>query len=396
MKPWRLYFTGIVTGILLLSLAMLVCDMLGLHPLSRTTAADSVYDLTKVVETYVDKYYWKNETTDEKFADFAAKGMIAALGDPFSAFMTNEELDMVKTHNDGEYIGIGVTISTDPTSGEKKISAVTDGSPAQKAGMKVGDVIIGFDGEKTDKISVDDIIVKIREKKGLKHTIKVNRTDENGKPEILDIVVIPESIVNKSISYKMLKNKIGYIKIESFDRETPKQFDKAMDELEKQGQKAVIFDLRNNPGGVLTAVLSMLDRLLPEGTLLTETRKGQKDIVYKSTAKERFDKPMLAMINGGSASGAEAFAGAISERAGAKLVGETSYGKGIVQAMFRLPDKRGGVKLTTGEYLLPNGTHIHEKGLKPDVEIPFTGEKTDYGTEKDNQLSKAIEIISLS
>ena len=142
--------------------------------------------------------------------------------------------------------------------------------------------------------------------------------------------------------------------------------------------------------------VKMLDRLLPEGTLLTETRKGQKDIVYKSTAKERFDKPMLAMINGGSASGAEAFAGAISERAGAKLVGETSYGKGIVQAMFRLPDKRGGVKLTTGEYLLPNGTHIHEKGLKPDVEIPFTGEKTDYGTEKDNQLSKAIEIISLS
>ncbi len=394
MKPWRLYLTGIVTGVLLLTLAMLVCDILKIHPLSTTPAADGVYDLTRVVETYVDKYYWKNETTDKKFAEYAAKGMVAALGDQFSAFLTYDELNQVKTHNDGEYIGIGVTISTMPSTGEKIVSDVNKDSPAERAGFKKGDVIIGFDGESTEKMTVDDIILKIREKSGQKHVIKVSRTDQSGKKTELDLTVIPESIVNKSVSYRMLKDKIGYVCIESFDRETPKQFNKSIDELEKQGMKSVIFDLRDNPGGVLTAVLSMLDRLLPEGTLLTETRKGQKDMVYKSTAKERLDKPMVILINGGSASGAEAFAGALHERAGAKLVGETTYGKGIVQAIFRLPDELGAVKLTTGEYLLPNGTHIHGKGLTPDVELAYTGEKENKGTDSDNQLAKALEIIS--
>ncbi len=394
MKPWRLYFTGIVTGILLLTVAMLVCDILNIHPLSTTHAADEAYDLTKVVETYVDKYYWKNDTTDKKFAEYAAKGMVAALGDQFSGFLTYDELNQVKTQNDGEYIGIGVTIRTDPTTGDKVVSEVKPDSPAEKAGIKPNDVIIGFDGEGTEKMTVDDLIQKIRESGGQKHRIRVSRIDSLGKKSEVEVSVIPESIVNESISYSMLKDKTGYIHIENFDRETPKQFNEAVDDLEKQGMRAVIFDLRDNPGGVLTAVLSMLDRLLPEGTLLTETRKGQKDVIYKSTAKERLDKPMVVLINGGSASGSEAFAGALHERAGAKLVGETSYGKGIVQAIFKLPDNLGAVKLTTGEYLLPNGTHIHGKGLTPDVNIAYTGEKENMGTDSDNQLAKALEIIS--
>ena len=396
MKPWRLYITGIVTGILLLTVAMLVCDMLNIHPLSTTPAADKAYDLVKDVERYIDKYYWKNETEDKEFADYAAKGMVAALDDPFSTYLSNEELTKVKTRNDGEYLGIGVTIGTKLKTNEKIITGVNPGSPADKAGIKVGDIIIGFDGMSADYITVDDIVNKIREKTGVKHVIRVSREDDMGKTKEMDFSVVPESIVNDSVSHKMLKDKIGYIEIESFDRETPKQFNEAVDDLEKQGMRAVIFDLRDNPGGVLTAVLSMLDRLLPEGTLLTETRKGQKDMIYKSTAKEKLDKPMAVLINGGSASGSEAFAGALHERVGAKLIGETSYGKGIVQAIFKLPDERGAVKLTTGEYLLPNGTHIHEKGLKPDVEIAYTGENDDKGTDKDNQLNKAIEVISLS
>ena len=394
MKPWRLYFTGIVTGILLLTVAMLVCDILNIHPLSTTPAADGVYDLTKDVELYIDKYYWKNDTTDKKFADYAAKGMVAALGDQFSAFLTSDEMTQVKTQNDGEYVGIGVTISTNVKTGEKTVSEVKTDSPADRAGMKAGDVIIGFDGESTEKMTVDDIVQKIRERSGQNHTIRVLRTDGSGKTEELDFTVAPESIVNESITYKMLADKIGYVQIANFDRETPKQFKEAIDQLEKQGMRAVIFDLRDNPGGVLTSVLSVLDRLLPEGTLLTETRKGQKDVIYRSTSKERFDKPIVILVNGGSASGAEAFSGALRERAGAKLVGETTYGKGIVQAIFKLPDDRGAIKLTTGEYLLPNGTHIHGTGLDPDIKIAYAGEKDDIGTDKDNQLNKAIEIIS--
>ena len=137
----------------------------------------------------------------------------------------------------------------------------------------------------------------------------------------------------------------------------------------------------------------VLDRLLPEGPLLTETRRGQKDTIYRSTGEEHYDKPMVVLINGGSASAAEVFAGALQDRKNIRLVGEKSYGKGIMQSIYPLSDDRGGIKLTTGEYLLPTGRSIHEKGLTPDEAVVFTGKAEDYGTDADNQLQKALEVM---
>lgn len=404
LRPGRLYVTGIVTGILLVMLVFLVLDIFDLHPFSSTPKADAIYDLTKTVENYIDRYYWKSDADADKFAAYAAKGMVAALNDPYSVFYTESEMDTVKQKNDGDYVGIGVSIAED-TSKRKIITKVGENSPAHKAGMKVGDVVVAVDDKDVTMSSVDDIVEMIRGKAGQEHRITVLRSknaasgqavsppDSTDDAERLTLTVVTEDIVNTSVHNQMLRDKVGYIKITSFDRETPKQFDEAIAALDKEQMKSLIIDVRNNGGGVLSAVLSVLDRLLPAGDLLTETRKGQKDTVYKSTDEKHFDKPMTVLINSKSASAAEVFAGALQDRLKVKLVGEKSFGKGIMQSIYRLADGKGGIKLTTGEYLLPSGRSIHEKGLTPDVEVKFDGSDKDYGTNADTQLKKALELI---
>lgn len=407
IRPVRLYLTGIVTGFLLVILIELICDIFNLHPFSGTPAADKTYDLTQVVETYIDKYFWKPAGSDEKLAQYAAKGMVVALGDPYSLYMTPEELGKLKEHNDGDYTGIGVTVVDDPGTTRTIIKSVKKDGPADKAGMKIGDEIVAVDGVDVTEKTTDDITPLLRGQEGTDHVITVLReksavsggavsgesSAEDNRVRI-DISVMTQKIVNKSVYYQKLKNDIGYLQITSFDRETPKQFRTAMNGLEKKGCKAIIMDVRNNPGGVLSAVLSVLDRLLPEGPVLTETRKGQKDTTYRSTSKEQYSGEMVVLINGTSASAAEVFAGALQDRKSVRLIGEKSYGKGIMQSIYTLPGEQGGLKLTTGEYLLPSGRSIHEKGLTPDVEVVFDAKKTDYGTNKDNQLMKAMEVIT--
>lgn len=157
----------------------------------------------------------------------------------------------------------------------------------------------------------------------------------------------------------------------------------------------MVIDVRNNGGGSLEAVVEMLDELLPAGNLITEKIKSQPDKVYKSTDKKHFDKPLVVLINEKSASASEVFAGTLQDRQKAALVGVKSFGKGIVQTIFSLQKScGGGIKLTTGEYLLPNGRSIHEVGLTPDVEVPYTGSEDDYGTKRDNQLQKALEVLA--
>ena len=407
VKPWRLYITGIVTGLLLATLVMFIGDFFNWHPFSFTPAADKAYELNKVLERYIDNYYWKSDTSVEEFANMAGKGLVSALGDPYSVYMTNDELTKIREKNDGDYIGIGAAVAENTESGRKYVTRIESGWPADKAGMKVGDEIIALNGESVSSMSVDDMVKLIRAgKEGTKLVFTVIRRDnvpadvasgssseseKDGKK--LELTVVTETIVNQSIESKMLEDKIGYIRISTFDRETPIQFRKAVLELTNDGVESLIFDVRNNGGGVLTSVVAMLNRLLPEGTILTETRKGQKDTIYKSDSKESLDIPMAVIINGMSASASEVFAGALQDREKASLVGETSYGKGVVQSIYTLPDEGGGIKLTTGEYLLPSGRSIHEKGLTPDKEVVYSGTEEEMGTDKDNQLRAAIELL---
>ena len=392
----RIFVMGTGVGILLCLIMMLLLQVLGVIPKWWSTSlADDIYKRASVVEAYIDKYYWKDDVSDKKISEYAAKGMVSALEDKYSVYYTDQEYEDSMSGIAGDYCGIGATVQMDNETKEKVIIELQSGRPAEKAGLKVGDIILKINGEDVSKMSLDDTVAMIKGEEGKKSVLTISRK-ENKKDVQKEITVVAEKIINQSVEKKMLEGNIGYIQISSFDNETIKQFGSAISELEKQGQKGLILDVRDNGGGSLEAVIAMLDELLPKGILITEKSKLKGDKIYESTDKKHLDKPMVVLINGNSASASEVFAGTLQDRKAASLVGVKSYGKGVVQTIFSLQKSvGGGLKLTTGEYLLPSGRSIHEVGLTPDVTEEYTGVSKELGAEDDNQLKRAVEIVKV-
>ncbi len=398
MKKERLkgFILGMVAGIVAFLAVIVVTKYFGIHIFPSGSLADDVWERAKVVEGYIDHYYWKDDTSDKKISEYAAKGMVNALGDKYSAYFTSEEYEETMSSVNGDYAGIGATVRIDAKTKQKIIAEVQKGRPAEKAGLKAGDEIKKVNGKDVSDMSLSDTVGMIKGKEGKKSVLSISRM-ENGVTVSKDITVVCEKIVNQSIQSKMLADSIGYIKISVFDNESVKQFQDAIAGLEKKGQKGMIIDVRDNGGGSLSAVVDMLDELLPKGKLITEKSKYKGEAVYESTDEKHFDKPIVVLINGSSASASEVFAGTLQDRGKATLVGVKSYGKGIVQTIFSLESScGGGIKLTTGEYLLPSGRSIHEVGLTPDVEEKYTGDADNYNEKDDNQLSKAVEVLKNS
>lgn len=392
-KQNKKYFLGLVTGFFLAVLFAFFARLFGIRFFSYSPLADDIYDRARIVESYIDRYYWKDDVSDQVISEYAAKGMVAALGDKYSTYYTEEELKKSLDDVEGDYEGIGAAVRMDQKNGEKIIVEVQKGKPAEKAGLKPQDVIQKVGDTDVSELSLDEMINLIKGEEGKKSVLTVSRT-EGGKRITKKITVVCEKIVNQTVSYNMLKDKIGYILVTSFNKETVKQYEKAMDELQKKGERGLIVDLRNNGGGSLTAAIDMLDRMLPKGDLITEKNRVNGDKLYTSTDKQHYDKPVIVLINEASASASEVFAGCMQDRRAATLVGVRSFGKGIVQTIFSLKKScGGGIKLTTGEYLLPGKRCIQGKGLTPDVQVKYTGSSRKLGGEDDNQLQKALEVM---
>lgn len=392
-KQNKKYILGLVTGFFLAVLFAFFARLFGIRFFSYSPLADDIYDRARIVESYIDRYYWKDDVSDQVISEYAAKGMVAALGDKYSTYYTEEELKKSLDDVEGDYEGIGAAVRMDQKNGEKIIVEVQKGKPAEKAGLKPQDVIQKVGDTDVSELSLDEMINLIKGEEGKKSVLTVSRT-EGGKRITKKITVVCEKIVNQTVSYNMLKDKIGYILVTSFNKETVKQYEKAMDELQKKGERGLIVDLRNNGGGSLTAAIDMLDRMLPKGDLITEKNRVNGDKLYTSTDKQHYDKPVIVLINEASASASEVFAGCMQDRRAATLVGVRSFGKGIVQTIFSLKKScGGGIKLTTGEYLLPSKRCIQGKGLTPDVQVKYTGSSRKLGGEDDNQLQKALEVM---
>ena len=392
-KDNRKFMLDLLAGLLLASLLGVFLPQFGVRVFSSSSLADDIYNRAKVVESYVDRYYWKEDVSDQTISEYAAKGMVAALGYKYSVYYTSDELKESLEGVEGDYEGIGATIMVDQKTGEKSIVEVQKGTPAEKAGLKAKDVILKVGEEEVAERSLTDVVKLIKGEEGKKSVLTVSRL-EDGKKVIKSITVVSEKIVNQTVSHKMLKGKVGYICVTSFNKETVNQYGKAIDDLDKKGQKGLVVDLRNNGGGSLVASIDMLNRMLPKGNLITEKNKVNGDKRYTSTDGQHFDKPVIVLINEGSASASEVFAGCMQERGAATLVGVKSFGKGIVQTIFSLEKScGGGIKLTTGEYLLPSKRCIHGKGLTPDVEVKYTGTSKKLGEKDDNQLQKAVEVM---
>ncbi|HAB60222.1 MAG TPA: S41 family peptidase [Lachnospiraceae bacterium] len=366
-----------------------------------TTEADSDNSLmSKAVKSKLNRIksiidtYYLDEIDEDKMVEGMYKGLVSSLKDPYSVYYTKDEFAALMESSSGSYCGIGAYVSQDVKTGVITIVKPFEGGPAYEVGILPGDIIYKVSGEEATGKDLSEIVSKMKGEEGTTVDLEIIRA---GESEPIKLTIERRTVEVPTISYEMLDNKVGYIQIAEFDEVTGPQFRSAITDLDNQGMKGLVIDLRNNPGGLLDTVCDMLDRMLPEGLIVyTEDKNGTRTEEVKSTAEESFDKPLVVMINGNSASASEVFAGAIQDYGIGTILGTTSFGKGIVQSVIPLSDG-SGVKVTVSKYYTPKGRNIHEIGIEPDVVVELKDKlKTKVVIDKseDNQLQEAIKIIN--
>ncbi|MEQ3346533.1 S41 family peptidase [Peptoniphilus senegalensis] len=345
-----------------------------------------------VLEKYLkENYLYNKDIKDENLEAGLLKGLVAGLGDPYSQYLTNDEMKKLSETTTGKFQGIGVIISPDEDGTVTVVSPIK-GSPADRAGVESGDKILKINGKDFSAEKIDEASKEMRGERGT--TVKILLLKKKSlKTE--EVEIKREEIKIDSV----IKNKIGdigYIGITMFDEETGKDFVKALKELTREGVKGIILDMRGNPGGVVDAAVEIGDAILPKSTFVTlKDNKGEVVEDYKLDDSYN-DIKMVVLVNEGSASASEILSGAIRDLDRAKIIGKKTYGKGVVQNVMALPEG-DGLKLTTSEYFTPSGKSINKKGIEPDIEVDLPenikGIGIDY-KDTDTQLQKAIEIIN--
>ncbi|MCX8094607.1 MAG: S41 family peptidase [Caldisericia bacterium] len=324
-----------------------------------------------IVKNYVDE---KNEVE-------LCKGLVSSLNDPYSNFFTPEEYSKFREDISGEYVGIGVLIGV--RDNKIKILQVFKNSPAYEVGLPVGSFIIEVDGVTTEGLSLDEVANMVRGKEGTYVNVKVEKDSET-----FSFRIQRRKIIAETVSYKILDNIIGYLKILTFTDSTPKEVLDALSEFKKIKIKGLILDIRDNPGGLLSSLQKVSDYLLPEGTLFYTEKKGER--VEFKTYGTGLDMPMVVLVNENSASASEILAGAIKDRKLGTLIGTKTYGKGLIQTIYNI--KGGyGLELTTERYLTPSLYSLNGKGIEPDIIVEYKENKEDPFM--DSQMVKAIEYL---
>lgn len=391
------FFLGASSCFLGMLVLVLVLDIAGIMNLSGVLAIGGTYSALEhkilnkvnVLELFI-KEYFLDDIDEEKMADSVYKGVVNGLGDEYAAYYTAEEYQDIMEKTSGVYCGIGAYISVDSDTGLVTVVSPMKNSPCEKAGVEDGDVIYAVDGKEVTGTEISQVQALVKGVKGSEVVLTIIRGEEQ-----MDITVVRDEIEEDTVSSQMLDDKIGYIQISSFEQVTPKQFESALKELDKQGQKGLIIDLRNNGGGLLDSAVEMLDRMLPKGVVVySKDKKGEKQ-EYMAENDDSFDKPLVILVNENSASASEVFCGAIQDEGKGKLLGTKTFGKGIVQGVFGLDDG-SAIKMTTARYYTPKGRNIHGKGLTPDIEVELKDkvEKLpESGLEVDNQVKAAFDFL---
>lgn len=395
------YGLGVVTGILVTMLV--VCGVWTgkkIYDRGRTSEVavtglikeDSVINsetLSKMaaIERTVDEHFYFDTVTEEDMQAGICRGMVEALNDKYAVYYTAEELSTQLQDNEGVYYGIGARVMMDLEKEMPYISGVISDTPAEEAGLQMGDIIYAVDGTTTFQMTLEEVTSMIKGEEGTSVTLTLVRDGVS-----FDQDVVRRKVTNPTVTSEMLENKIGYIAISEFKDTTVDQFTEAYAVLKGSDARALILDLRGNPGGLLDAVVSIGQQLLPEGLVVyTEDKNGER-IEYKCDGTRQIEIPMVVLVNGGSASASEVLTGAIKDYGVGTVMGTTTYGKGIVQKIIQLSDG-SGIKLTTSAYFTPKGNNIHGTGIEPDVVVEFDAEAY-YGEENiDNQLEAAKEYL---
>lgn len=338
--------------------------------------------LEKLQKT-VDEYY-KGDVDQDKLENYTYKGYLAGLGDPYSSYYSESEFEDLMETTNGVFSGVGIYLSQDTVTGQIKVIRVIKGGPSDGSGIKSGDVLIKVDGKSVGDKDLDQVVSEVKGEEGTKVKLTFLRSKEKNAK---DYTITRKKVVTQTVETKMLDDQIGYLSISEFDEVTLGQFKKGIKQLQKKGMKALILDVRNNPGGLVDSVVDICDELLGKGKIVSMKDKQGKEKVYRSDADQSVKVPICVLVNGESASASEILSGAVKDHKRGTLVGQKTFGKGIVQGFFKLGDG-SYAKLTYASYYTPSGADIHKKGIKPDVNV-----KDDTKTKADEQLLKAQQIL---
>jgi carboxyl-terminal processing protease len=342
----------------------------------------------KLLESSIKEYYL-SDVSNEDLEVGLYRGLVDALGDPYSTYYTEEEVESLRETTQGVYYGIGAYIGIDQETEYCKITGIIDGTPAQEAGLQAEDIIVSVDGESTKGMTTTDVVALIKGEENTDVVLTIYRT---GETDYLDITVTRRQVEAPTVNYEMLDGGMAYIQITQFEDVTANQFSEKLAQAREDGMKGLILDLRNNPGGTLTSVVDIARQLLPEGLIVyTEDKNGERE-EYRCDGTQQLDVPLVVLVNDNSASASEILSGAIKDYGIGTLLGTTTFGKGIVQKVYGITDG-SAVKLTISHYYTPNGNDIHGVGIEPDETLELDTEKyLEDGT--DNQLLRAEEILA--
>lgn len=366
---------AIVSSLLTLSAGVLFgkIAILPMNEYKQYKEFQKMYSLKSSIE----QEYYKNPR-ESALVEGAIKGMFEGLNDPYSTYMTKEEFDALLEYTKGSFGGIGVYVSAEDDGFITIVSPIED-TPGARAGLKAGDKILKVDGETVSSKDIDKAVSKMKGEPGTKVTITIAR---EGVQEPFDVHITREEIRIQTVKSEVKEDGIGYIRITTFDEKTAADFKTNLNALKSKGIKALVIDLRDNPGGLLDQCQEIADELLGKGTIVyTRDRSGNEEYL-KSDEERKLGLPMAVLVNGGSASASEILSGAIKDNKAGILVGTKTFGKGLVQQVFPLEDG-SGYKLTVSQYFTPSGAYINKKGIQPDIE------------EKDEtrQLDRALEYL---
>ena len=376
-------------------LIVITVILLNIFNTAYSQKKDKLYEkidlLGEVLEKVQDEYV--DEIDQAEVMDFAINGILQSL-DPYSAYMNPEIYKEMQTDTSGEFGGLGIEVSME--SGVVKVITPIDDTPASRVGVKAGDYIVRINGEQVQGKTLMEAVNLMRGPVGSSIEITIRR---KGLKKAKIFTIIREIIEIKSVISKLIDNEIGYLRLRAFNENSSNQLKGEILKL-KKNKKLVgyILDLRNNPGGLLTQAVKISDFFLDDGEIVST--RGRKSRENRKTFAERHykgdiikGKPLIVLINNGSASASEIVAGALQDHKRAVLLGETTYGKGSVQSIIPLRN-RGAIRLTISKYYLPSGKSISEVGVTPDIRVEEEDEEFSINTITDNQLNYAVKLLS--
>lgn len=338
------------------------------------------------IDKTISDYYLNQEDIDlDQLEEGIYAGYVAGLDEAYTTYYTAEEFEDVMEASSGSYSGIGAYVSQNMNTGLITIVKPFEGSPAEKAGIQKEDILYKVEGEEVTGQDLTMVVARLKGEEGTMVNITIYRQSED---KYIDLSV-ERAVVNvPTVEHKMLDNNIGYIQIAEFEEVTAEQFKEAVSDLQEQGMEKLIFDLRDNGGGLLDSVCDVLDTILPKMMLVyTEDKDGNRREEWAED-DEAVDLPMAVLINGNTASASEIFTGALKDYDKAEIIGTTSYGKGIVQSIIPFSDG-SALKVTSSKYYTPSGICIHGVGIEPDQTVEY-----DRTLEYDNQLQAAIDYLN--